>query len=232
VTRAKLIPLPELTPDRLLVRMAEAMQVGMDPAKLREFPSWTQRVMRILKEQFIPSEFSSVLSAGQSIFADGIAVALATKAQDLAQSTGTNGGDFARVLAEMLTLDAHAKEVAVQVGSGSFISSDKLQRHVMNRLFESDFLERRAFIEGMAVGNRLPELFDSQVKRNATDATEIYLMLWLNSVGEVARILEPLFAKNRNKAGVHWEERIRKLSNRIGLSFRAKQNRRRKIARG
>ncbi len=235
----KLQPLPELSPDRLLMRMAEAMQVGLEPAKLQEFPAWTRRVMRILKEQFIPREFAEVYSVGHSIFAEGISVALAAKAQDMARVTGTSGAQFAQVLAEMLALDAHAKNVAVQVGSGEFAFSEGFRSQVMHRLFSPSFAERSAFVEGMAVGNRLPELFDSQVKRSATDATEIYMMLWLywpeinklNSVGEVARTLEPLFAKNKNKAGVHWEERIRKLANRIGLSFRAKQSRRRKITR-
>jgi len=107
----------------------------------------------------------------------------------------------------------------------------------MRRLFAADFTERRAFVEGLAVGNRLPELLDRQAKRNTTDATGIYLLLWfywpeisqLKSIGEVARVLEPFFAKNKNLTGAHWEERIRKLANRLGLSFRSKQQRQRKL---
>jgi hypothetical protein len=41
-------------------------------------------------------------------------------------------------------------------------------------------------------------------------------------------VLERLFGANKNVAGRHWEERFRKLANRIGLSFRAKQTRRTK----
>ena len=90
------------------------------------------------------------------------------------------------------------------------------------------------FAEGLAVGNRLPELLDRQAKRSTTDATGIYLLLWLywpeisklKSLREVARALEPLFAENKNLTGAHWEERIRKLANRIGLSFRTKQRNR------
>ena len=104
----------------------------------------------------------------------------------------------------------------------------------MRRLFAPDFAERRAFVEGLAVGNRLPELLDRQAQRSTTDATGIYLLLWfywpeisrLKSIGEVARVLEPFFSRNKNLTGVHWEERIRKLANRLGLSFRAKQKRR------
>ncbi len=80
------------------------------------------------------------------------------------------------------------------------------------------------------------ELFDQQAARHRTDATGIYLLLWLywpeiaalRSVGEAARLLEGLFGPNRNLAGRHWEERFRKLANRIGLSFRAKQHRRKR----
>jgi len=43
-------------------------------------------------------------------------------------------------------------------------------------------------------------------------------------------VLAPFFAENRNAAGAHWEERIRKLANRLGLSFRAKQARRKRSA--
>ena len=97
---------------------------------------------------------------------------------------------------------------------------------------------RRAFAEGLAIGNRLPELVDRQIERSATDATSIYLMLWLywpeisrlRSIAEVARALEPCFTHNRNLTGAHWDERIRKLANRLGLSFRATQARRRKLA--
>ncbi len=231
-------PLPEFSPDRLLDRVAEALQVATTPAKLRTFPGWTQRVMGILKEQFVPREFASILTADGSIFAEGIAVAWAAKARDLAQSRASSGGRFAQSLAERLALDPKTRDVAVQVEAGAFTASDEFQKQVMGRLFAPDFAERRAFVEGLAIGNRLPELLDRQAQRNTTDATGIYLLLWfywpeiarLKSVGEVARVLEPFFAENRNAAGAHWEERIRKLANRIGLSFRAKQERRRKSA--
>lgn len=217
-------------------RIAEAMSVGMDPAALQNFPRWTQRVMRILKEQFVPGEFASILSADKSIFAEGVAVAWVAKARDVHDAAASSGGRFARKLAERLAMDARSQEVAVQVETGTIAASDEFQKHVMSRLFAPDFTERRAFVEGLAIGNRLPELLDRQAKRSTTDATGIYLMLWfywpeiskLRSVGEVARGLEPFFAQNKNIAGSHWDERIRKLANRIGLSFRAKQTRRRR----
>ena len=231
-------PLPDLTPERLLDRIAEALQAARAPAKLRRFPEWTQRVMHILKQQFIPAEFTSILAGDGSVFAEGIAVAWAAKAQDLARSRAGGGGRFARKLAERLALDAKTQAVAVEVESGTFTRSVEFQTHVMNRLFAPDFAERRAFVEGLAIGNRLPELLDRQAKRSTTDATSIYLLLWfywpeiakLRSVREVARVLEPFFVENKNLAGANWDERIRKLSNRLGLSFRAQQSRRKKSA--
>lgn len=229
---SKQVSLPELTPERLLDRFAEAIQVAMVPAKLGQFPEWTQRVMRILKEQFIPREYTSILSQDASVFAEGIAVAWAAKAGDLARNQpGDGGSEFARELAHRLGFDPKTEQVAVEVGTGTFTHSPEFQQHVINRLFKSGFSERRAFIEGMAIGNRLPELLDRQAKSSTTDATRIYLLLWfywpeisrLNSVPQVARALGSFFAENKNLAGADWDERIRKLSNRIGLSFRAKQ---------
>jgi hypothetical protein len=233
-------PLPDLTPDRLVARMAEALQIEMAPAKMRRFPLWTQRVMRILKDQFIPREFASILSADATIFAEGVAVAWAAKARDLAQARNSSGGEFAQKLAERLALDPTAQAVAIQVESGTFVESPGFQQHVMARLFAPDFAERRAFSEGLAIGNRLPELLNRHAQRSTTDATGIYLLLWLywpeiaklRSVPDVARALEPFFAENRNLAGAHWDERIRKLANRLGLSFRAKQARAPRLAGG
>ena len=135
-------------------------------------------------------------------------------------------------------MNAQAQAVAMQVEAGTFTTSPEFQKQVMDRLFAQNFAARRAFVEGLAIGNRLPELLDRQAKSNTTDATTIYLLLWfywpeiskMKSLPEVARALETYYAENRNLAGTHWEERIRKLANRIGLSFRAKQKRRRKAA--
>ena len=231
-------PLPEFSPDRLLDRVAEALQAAAEPARFKKFPAWTQRVMGILKKQFVPREFAAVLAGDASVFAEGIAVAWAAKARDLAQTRAGTGGRFAQSLAERLALDDGARKVAMQVEAGAFTASDEFQKQVMSRLFAPDFAERRAFVEGLAIGNRLPELLDQQAQRSTTDATGIYLLLWfywpeisrLKSVGEVATVLEPFFAENRNAAGAHWEERIRKLANRLGLSFRAKQARRKRAA--
>lgn len=230
-------PLPDLTPERLLDRIAEGMQVGLDPSRLKSFPVWTRHVMLILKEQFLPREFAGLLAGGESIFVEGVAVAWVAKARDIAEAADSGGGRFARKLAERLALDAPSREIAERVETGELAGANDFQEHVMRRLFAADFNERRAFVEGLAVGNRLPELLDRQAKRNTTDATGIYLLLWfywpeisqLKSIGEVARVLEPFFAKNKNLTGAHWEERIRKLANRLGLSFRSKQQRQRKL---
>ena len=216
--RPDLKPLPDFTPDRLMGRIAEAIQVAIDPAKIKKFPVWTQRVMRILRDQFIPREYASILSGDGSVFTEGVAVAWAARARDIAQ----------------------AQAVAIQVEAGTLTTSAEFQKQVMNRLFAREFIERRAFVEGLAIGNRLPELLDRQAKSSTTDATTIYLLLWLywpeiaklKSVPQVARVLESYYADNRNLAGAHWDERIRKLANRIGLSFRAKQVRRRRRAAG
>jgi hypothetical protein len=210
------------------------MRLAAAPRESRQFPAWTLRVMAILRDQFIPREFRSMLAGDRSLFAEGIAVAWMAKAGDLAHGPG----HFARELAERLSADARTREVAVQVESGALTDSPDFQRQVMRRLFAPNLTERRMFVEGLAVGNRLPELLDKQAKRSTTDATGIYLLLWLywpeisklRSVRDVSNALEPFFAENRNLTGVHWDERIRKLANRIGLSFRAKQARRRMAA--
>lgn len=211
--------------------------VARAPETLKRYPAWTQRVMRILKEQLVPREFAFLLGADQSIFAEGVAVSLAAKARDVRASGAVSGGGlFARQLAGRLAMDPSSQEVAAQVEAGTFHASEALQAQVMQRLFSTDPAVRQAFVEGLAIGHRLPELLDFQAKRGTTDATGIYLVLWfywpeiseLKSIGEVSRALAPFFAENRNIAGAHWDERIRKLANRIGLSFRSKQTRRKK----
>ncbi len=232
-------PLPEFSPDRLLGRVAEAMQVALDPGKIKKFPLWTQRVMRILRDQFIPREYAPVLAGEGSHFTEGIAVAWAAKARDLALARGGTDRRFAQELGKRLGLDEESQSVAIQVEAGIFITSPEFQKQVLDRLFAPDFTARRAFVEGLAMGNRLPELLDRQAKSNTTDATTIYLLLWLywpeiskmKSLPQVARALESYYSENKNLAGTHWDERIRKLANRIGLSFRAKQKRRRRVAR-
>jgi hypothetical protein len=234
VPSAHTASLPDLSPDRLLDRVAEAMLVAKDSRRGGKLPPWTRRVMRILKDQFIPSEFASILAGDGSIFAEGIAVAWSAKARDIAQTRESGETPFARELARRLRLDQHSREVAEQVEAGTFLSTAEFQAHVLKRLFATDHAERRAFVEGLAIGNRLPELLDRQASRSTTDATAIYLLLWfywpeiarLGSIPELASALEPFFAENRNLLGSRWEERIRKLANRIGLSYRRAQQRR------
>jgi hypothetical protein len=226
--------LPDLSPDRLVERIAEAMLIARDSRGQSKLPTWTRHVMRILKDQFIPDEFASILAGDGSVFAEGIAVAWSAKARDIAQTRGTGGMAFARELAQRLSLDPHAREVAEQVEAGTYLSSDAFQAHVLKRLFANDPAERRAFVEGLAIGNRLQELLDRQASRSTTDATAIYLLLWfywpeiarLRSIPDLARALEPFFAENKNLLGSRWEERIRKLANRIGLSYRRAQQQR------
>jgi hypothetical protein len=178
-----------------------------------------------------------MLSADHAVFCEGVCVAWVAQARDIIQQPATGEGEFARKVAARVTTSAPAAgEVYAQVGTGAIADAPEFQAHVMRRLFAGDAAERRAFVEGLVAGNRVRELFDRQAARHRTDATGIYLLLWLywpeiaalRSVGEAARFLEQLLGPNRNLAGRHWEERFRKLANRIGLSFRAKQARRKK----
>jgi hypothetical protein len=225
--------LPEFSPERFADRLAEAVDLSAHPEKFNAFPRWTQKVMLILKDQLVPPEFASMLSADRAIFAEGVCVSWVAHARDVIQRQDSSEGRFARKVADRITADADKRAMFAQVETGEIAGSAEFQGHVMRRLFSADAAERRAFTEGLATGNRVRELFDQQAARNTTDATGIYLLLWLywpeisalRSVGEAAHELERLFGSNRNMAGRHWEERFRKLANRIGLSFRAKQTR-------
>ena len=233
-------PLPDFSPERFADRLAEAVELSKRPEEFSEFPRWTQKVMLILKDQLVPPEFASMLSTDRAIFGEGVCVAWVAHARDIIRGPDSSEGRFARKVAARLSTNPERETVYAQVETGEIVASAEFQKHVMGRLFSADAAERRAFTEGLAVGNRVRELFDQQAARNTTDATGIYLLLWLywpeisklRSVGEAAQVLERLFAPNRNIAGRHWEERFRKLANRIGLSFRAKQNRRVRKARG
>ena len=212
-------PLIEFTPERFADRLAEAVELSQRPEKFGEFPRWTQKVMLILKDQLVPPEFASMLSADRAIFGEGVCVAWVAHARDIIQRPDSSEGKFARKVAERLTTDTAARQVVAQVESGEIAASGEFQKHVMSRLFAADANERRAFTEGLATGNRVRELFDQQAARNTTDATGIYLLLWLywpeisalRSVGEAAHLLERLFGANIIIAGRHWEERFRKL---------------------
>lgn len=236
--------LPEFSPERLADRLAEAVELGKRPEKVSEYPKWTQKVMLILKEQLVPAEFVAMLAADQAVFCEGVCVAWMAQAREIVGRADSRDGDFARkVLGHLTSTRADGggqRELYAQAGSGELAMAPEFQQHVMARLFGGDAGERRAFAEGLATGNRVRELFDQRAAEHATDATGIYLLLWLywpeiarmQSVGEVARALERLFASKPNLVGRNWEERFRKLANRIGLSFRAKQARLKKPKRG
>ncbi len=224
--------LPAFTPERFADRLAEAVELSKQPEKFAALPRWTQKVMLILKDQLVPPEFASMLSADRAVFGEGVCVAWVAHARDIIRRPDSNESQFARKVAERLPTN-ESRDVVKQVETGELAASPEFQCHVIGRLFSADAAERRAFTEGLAAGNRVRELFDQQAARNTTDATGIYLLLWLywpeisalRSVGEAAQLLERLFGSNKNIAGRHWEERFRKLANRIGLSFRAKQTR-------
>ncbi len=228
------------TPERFADRLAEAIRFSKDPVAFQKLPAWTQRVMLILKDQLVPDELASMLASDQTVFAEGVCIAWMAHARDIVQQRETNEAQFARKVAEHLTRMPETQHVLEQVETAEITASPEFREHIMRRLFAPNATERRAFAEGLALGNRVYELFNHQSGQRSTDATGVYLLLWLywpeitelGSVGEAARLLESLFGPNRNLAGRHWEERFRKLANRIGLSFRAKQAVRGKIARG
>lgn len=237
MARESTAELPQFSPERFADRLAEAVELGKRPEKLADYPAWTQKVMRILKEQLVPPEFATMLAADQAVFCEGVCVAWMAQAREIVQRSDSRDGDFARkVLGHLTSTRAEGqRELYARAGSGELAMAPEFQQHVMTRLFAGDARERQAFAEGLATGNRVHELFDRRAAEHATDATGIYLLLWLywpeiarlRSVGEVGRALERLFAaSNQNLAGRHWGERFRKLANRIGLSFRANQLRR------
>ena len=227
------------SPDRFADRLAEAIRLSRDPEAFAKLPRWTQRVMLILKEQLVPAEFASMLASDQAIFSEGVCVAWVAHARDIIRQPDTTDGQYARKVAERLTQAPGTQHVVTQVETGEITASPEFQEHVMRRLFAASPTERRAFTEGLALGNRVYELFAQKAGQHATDATGVYLLLWLywpdiaalNSISEAARLLEAQVGPNKNLACRHWEERFRKIANRIGLSFRAKQLRRRKVAR-
>ena len=96
-------PLPEFTPERFADRLAEAVELSQHPEKFSEFPKWTQKVMLILKEQLVPPEFASMLSADRAIFGEGVCVAWVAHARDIVRRPDSNEGQFARKVAERLT---------------------------------------------------------------------------------------------------------------------------------
>lgn len=234
--------LPEFSPERLADRLAEAVELGKQPEKFSKYPAWTRKVMLILKEQLVPPEFAAMLAADQAVFCEGVCVAWMAEAREIGRRRESRDGEFARKVIGHLTRTRASgeaqRELYAQAGSGELTMAPEFQQHVLTRLFGGESAERRAFAEGLATGNRVRELLDRQAAEHATDATGIYLLLWLywpevarmRSVGEVARALEQLLAaSNRNLAGRSWDERFRKLANRIGLSFQAKQARLKKL---
>lgn len=226
------------TPERFADRLAEAIRLGRDPEAFGRLPKWTQRVMLILKEQLVPPEFAMMVASDQAIFAEGVCVAWIAHARDIVGRKDSSESQFARDVARRITASAGGERVVTQVETAAVAHSAEFQEHVMRRLFSASAVERRAFAEGLAAGNRAYELFSRHAGERTTDATGIYLLLWLywpeisaaGSIREAGEILAARFGANRNLAGRHWDERFRKLANRIGLSFRSKQDRKRRLA--
>jgi hypothetical protein len=234
------VQLPAFTPERFADRLAEALALSQQPENFQRFPRWTQKVMLILRDQLVPPEFASMLTEERAIFCEGVCVAWLAHARDIVRHPESSEGRFARKVADRLTPAMPPQAAVRQIESGEIIKSPEFQQQVMNRLFSGEPAERRLFTEGLLAGNRAREFFDQQAARNTTDATGVYLLLWLywpeiaalRSIGETARALEGVLGATKNVAGSHWEERFRKLANRIGLSFRAQQQRRRRVVTG
>lgn len=231
-----LAPGPIFSPERFAERLAEAIRLAGDPAAFARLPPWTQRVMLILKEQLVPSEFTSVFGAEHAVLVEGVCVAWMPQARDT--MADASAGDFATRVAEWLTRGPQTSRVVEQIRSGDMAQVPEFREHVMRRLFAASPVERRAFSEGLALGNRVHDLFLRQGEERSTDATRVYLLLWLywpeieqlHSLTEAAEWIERRLGVSRNLVGRNWEERFRKIANRIGLSYRAHQARRKKTA--
>ncbi|HVU32807.1 MAG TPA: hypothetical protein VHE61_05195 [Opitutaceae bacterium] len=222
------ISAPALAPERFADRLAEAIRLAGDPAGFAALPRWTQRVMLILKDQLIPPEFASIFTAEHALLGEGVCVAWIAHAREAI--TDAAEGPFARRVAEWLTRAPQTSAVVNQLSTGEIAQAPEFRDYVMRRLFAESAAERRAFAEGLALGNRVHDLFARHAGQKSTDATRVYLLLWLywpeisrlRSIREAARTIEELLGPNRNLAGRHWEERFRKIANRIGLSYRGR----------
>jgi len=193
--------------------------------------------MLILKEQLVPEEFASVFSAEHAVLAEGIGVAWIAHASEI--MTQASEDAFARRVAERLAGAPQARHLVEQMRAGAIVESADFRTYIMRRLFSDRPSERRAFAEGLALGNRVYDLFARHAAQRGTDATRVYLLVWLywpeiarlGSIGEAARLLAAELAANRTAAGANWQERFRKIANRIGLSYRAKQGRSKSLPR-
>ncbi len=222
---------PAFTPERFADRLAEAIRVANNPEAFAQLPGWTQKVMLILRDQLIPQEFTTMFTAEHALLAEGLCVAWMAHARDA--MSDANDSAFARRVAEWLTRAPQTAHVADQVAHAEIAQSPEFREHIMRRLFAENAAERRAFAEGLALGNRVYDLFADHVGQRSTDATRVYILLWLywpeiarlGSVGEAAGLVERLLTANRSVTGRSWDERFRKIANRIGLSYRAKQAR-------
>lgn len=231
--RAVPIPLPTADIEtRFFVRLAEALAAAKEPKKFAEFPAWTQRVMLILKGQLIPQEFEVIITEQMTVFHEGVMAAFLATIRDLARHPEKSERRSVRKAMDHLATTTKEKKIARQMASGALLKAPMIQRHVYKRIFASNPAERRAFIEGLALGCRILELGFQKADKGRTDATEVYFMLWLfwpeidrmNSVGDVGRSLGLIFAKDPNLAR-NWDQRFRKIANRLRLSFRDKQSR-------
>lgn len=220
---------PAFPPERFAERLAETIRCVNDPSSFERLPRWTQRVMLILKDQLVPAEFTAMFQAEQAILTEGVCVAWMAHAPEA--TADPTEGDFARRVAEWLTRTPQSNHVVDQLRTGAIAQNPAFREHVMRRLFAGSAHERRAFAEGLALGNRVYDLFARQAEQKSTDATRVYLLLWLywpevakvSSIAEAAHLLEDLVGPSRNLVGRNWDERFRKIANRIGLSYRAKQ---------
>lgn len=230
--RAEVKPLPyELAFERMMARLEEAMGVAGGTRRITEFPTWVQRVMMLLKEQLVPPQFTSIITQKLDVFQEGFLTATMGLVRDIAQHPVSSERRFTRRMMSHLAKTQKSERIAAQMASGAILKSRKFEKLVLNRLFARNPAERRAFVEGLALGSRMIELFEQHANRSKTDATEIYMVLWLfwpdveklGSVGAVGRSMGLVFASNPNLART-WDERFRKIANRIRLSFASRQN--------
>jgi hypothetical protein len=223
------IATPAFPPERLAERLAEVIRFINEPGAFALLPPWVQRVLLILRDQLVPPEFASIFTAQQALLAEGVCLAWIAHARDAIADPA--GGPFARGVAEWMTRAPETRHVVHQLGTGEIVQSPEFRDHVMRRLFAGTPAERQAFTDGLALGNRVYDLLARHSGQRSTDATRIYVLLWLywpeisrlGSISEAAEHVRRLLGGNRNLIGQSWDERFRKIANRIGLSYREQQ---------
>lgn len=222
------IEFPPFTGERFIARIGELVALVEAPSKFSEHPKWLQNILRQLKNQLIPPELSTTFTADGGTFTAGLMAGFLPGIKDFL-AADPHAMKYSLKIADQMVTSSGGPAMVSSVLDGSLVKVDDLRREVADFLFASDATQRRMFIQGLSVGNRLQEILQQAVPRE-TDATQIYFVMWMywpevnaaGSIGSVARAFERLYVQQPHVLGVDWQHRFRKLANRIRLSFAKK----------